>query len=105
MQNVACPATTVANPGVTDASFMAESSATPVTTPGRAMGSVRAKVSDSLPGKRPRNIAAAAIVPSTSAIAVAQAATASESPTARKTSSRAKARPNQASVSPGGGNR
>ena len=75
----------------------------PVTTPGSAIG----RISSSEITSRPKNLlrarAAAANVPSTSAMAVDQAATWKLSVMACQTSSRSQATPNQRVVSAGGG--
>src|SRR3982751_5452245 len=104
MQNVVWPATMVQNEGSTRPSFMAASSAMPVTMPGSAMGNTNRTVSASLAGKRARANANAASVPRSMADTVAQAAIASDSDNECQMSGRANATPNQRSVNPGGGN-
>ncbi len=75
----------------------------PVTTPGSAIGRISSSETASRPKKRLRASAAAASVPSSSAMAVDQAATWKLSVMACQTSSRAQATPNQRVVSAGGG--
>src|SRR4051812_27158391 len=104
MQNVAWPATMVQNDGSMAPSFMAASSAMPVTMPGNAIGSANRTVSESLPKKRARASANAASVPSSTASIVAHAATRTDNHMAGQMSERANAAPNHLSVSPGGGN-
>ncbi|MCY1556730.1 hypothetical protein D9M68_935050 [compost metagenome] len=77
-QKVAWPTTMVQKPGLTSMSLKAESRAMPVTMPGRAIGRISMVVNASLPKKRSRFRAAAVSVPSTIAMTVAIAATASE---------------------------
>src|SRR5262245_53091340 len=104
MQKVAWPATIVQNPGSSRASLMAESKAMPVMMPGSAIGIAKSTVSVCLPRKFPRASAKAASVPSSSAPTVAALATASDRRSAAHISLREKARSNQCSVRPGGGN-
>ena len=75
----------------------------PLTTPGSAIGRISSSEIASRPKKRARASAAAARLPSTSAIAVDQAATSKLSLIAAHTSSRIQATPNQRVVSAGGG--
>src|SRR3989304_5191496 len=82
---------------------IAERSAIPVMTPGRAIGSTMNSDPASRPKKRRRHTAAAAIVPRMRAMAVAIAATRSDRERAARTSPLFQATPNQPKVSPGGG--
>ena len=83
--------------------WYAERSAMPVTMPGSAIG----RISSSEIASRPKNVvrasAAAASVPSTSAVAVEYAATSNDSRIAAQTSLRSHATANHCVVSAGGG--
>src|SRR6266487_605026 len=89
MQKVAWPITIVQIPGWkwwTGLLAKNELSAMPVTTPGSASGRTRKKLTASRPKNLKRATAAAAAVPSTSAIAVARHAALSESLSAARAS-------------------
>ena len=75
----------------------------PVMTPGSAIGRISSSEIASRPKKVARASAAAASVPSTTAMAVDQAATSKLSRIAAHTSSRCQATPNHCVVSAGGG--
>src|SRR5574343_1665222 len=100
MQNVAWPVTMVSMPDSSPASLNADSSAMPVTMPGKAIGRMNSSVIVSLPKKAARYSAAEARVPSSIASAVACAATSTDSHTAARTSSRANALANHSRVKP-----
>src|SRR2546421_10016366 len=85
MQKVAWPITIVQSEGWIFPKEKNEASATPVTTPGSAIGRISRNETASRPKNRNRDTTAAAALPSTSAIAVAPAAAFSE----RKSASRA----------------
>jgi hypothetical protein len=79
MQNVAWETTRVSMPSsIPNIVRNALARAMPVTTPGRAMGRMISRETVSRPKKRNRCSARAAIVPSTSAMAVATSATSTE---------------------------
>ena len=82
---------------------MLERSAMPVTMPGSAIGSSRSSDTTSRPKKRLRWTAAAASVPSTSAISVATDATRTDSQNAAQKSTRLNALPHHSKVMPGSG--
>ena len=83
---------------------MLERRAIPVTMPGSAIGSSRSSETTSRPKKRLRCTAAAASVPSTSAMVVATVATRTDSHSAAQKSVRVSAFPHHWSVKPGRGN-
>ncbi len=86
------------------ARLKAERREMPVRMPGSAMGRMISSEMDSRPKKRKRDMAAAARLPSTSAMPVEMPATRSERNSASQMSWRLHATANQRSVSPGGGN-
>ena len=75
----------------------------PVTMPGSAMGRMSSSEMTSRPKNFARASAAAASVPSTSAVAVLHTATLNESRIAAQTSSRSQATANHCVVNAGGG--
>ncbi len=77
----------------------------PVMIPGRAIGRMMKRLRVFLPKKLVRQTAAAASVPTISAITVEMAATRRERPSAALISEFCQATPNQSVVNPGGGNR
>ena len=103
MQNVACPSTIVQKLKGISPRLNALRRLMPVMMPGSAIGRTRRSETVSRPKKRERQTAAAARVPSTSAMSVEAAATWSDRSSASWTSGRAHATPNQRRVSPGGG--
>src|SRR5689334_20995382 len=78
MQNVAWPATIVFRDGVIEKYLIADSSESPVTMPGSAIGSTSSSDREFLPKKLNRDSANAATVPSTIATAVAARPTLTE---------------------------
>src|SRR6266480_1490150 len=89
MQKVECPMTIVQREGLrprTGLLLKNELSAIPVTTPGSAIGRMSRKVIASRPKKRKRLTAAAAAVPSTSAMPVARTAAFNERTSALRAS-------------------
>jgi hypothetical protein len=102
-QNVAWPITMVQKENGICSVPYAERSAMPVITPGNAIGRIKSSEIASRPKNFARASAPAASVPSTSAIAVDQAATSKLRRIAAQTSSRCQATPNHTVVSAGGG--
>src|SRR5438093_7968946 len=103
MQNVEWPITIVQSDGErwkTGLFAKNEFSATPVMTPGSAIGRTRRNVIASRPKKRNRLTAAAAVVPSTSATSVAKAAAFSDRTSASRASVLCHAVPNHFVLKP-----
>src|SRR6201999_2195084 len=103
MQKVAWPSTMVQKLNGTPPRAKAARSEMPVTMPGKAIGSRISRVTDSLPKKRKRYIAAAAQVPRISAIDIENRATRTDSQSASQKSSRPRVTANHCVVRPGGG--
>ena len=91
MQKVACPSTIVQKLNGISARLNALRRLIPVMMPGSAIGRISRSETVSRPKKRERQTAAAASVPSTSAISVEAAATWSDRRSASRTSGRAHA--------------